>query len=77
MRRFAVNRHMPGISHPARLSCQGSERIAWRGHRRPTWPFLLEQLDRLPIVVVIRPRSRSDLHHHGVGLVDPILKLVN
>jgi hypothetical protein len=30
-----------------------------------------EQLDQLPIARLIRPRSRVDVHHHGIVLTDP------
>ena len=35
--------------------------------------FIPEQLDQLPVAVLIRPRRRLDLHYHRVVLPDPIV----
>jgi len=80
MRRFAVGRSLPSIFHPETAYCQQDK------GSKPVEMFELvtytasrpERLDQQPIAVVIRHTGRCwpDLHHYGVGLLDPILKLV-
>src|SRR5260221_10083483 len=74
MRRFIVDRPIPWISHPETAYCQEGKRSNWGGGALPTtyMAFLLEQIDQLPIIVAIRPKSGPDLHYHRVGRLDPV-----
>jgi hypothetical protein len=80
IRRFIVGRPVPWISHPAMAYCpkkkEACQRIAFGGRTRATYvAFIPEQLDQLPIVVLVRPRCGRDPHDNRLGLLDPLLEL--
>ena len=81
MRRFAVGRSLPSIFHPETAYCRQDK------GSKPVEMFKLvtytasrpEQMDQLPIAVVIRHTGICwpDLHHNRVGPLNPILKLIH
>ena len=79
MRRFSVCQPMPLISHPETAYCQQDKRPESAGvFKLVTYTtFRPEELNQLPITVVVRHRCWPDLHHHRIGPLDPILKVIH